>query len=48
LTAIKSASSEGSTKTRQARKLSLDDALAAYLAKRREAQEADAPLSAPR
>jgi integrase len=44
LTAIKSEWSEGATKTRQARKLSLDDALAAYLAKRREAQEADAQL----
>ncbi len=40
LTAIKGEWSEGSTKTRQTRKLTIDDILAAYLAKRRADQEA--------
>jgi integrase len=44
LTAIKGEWSEGSTKTRQTRKLSLDDSLAAYLAKRHADQEAYARL----
>jgi integrase len=44
LTAIKREWSEGSTKTRQARKLSLDDSLATYLSKRHFDQEAYAQL----
>jgi integrase len=44
LTAIRGVWAEGSTKTRQTRKLSLDEALAAYLAKRRADQEAQADL----
>ena len=44
LTAIKGEWSEGATKTRQMRKLSLDDSLAVYLAKRLADQEAYALL----
>jgi integrase len=44
LTAIKGEWSEGSTKTRQRRKLSVDDSLTAYLANRRADQEAFAQL----
>ncbi|MGD0808300.1 MAG: tyrosine-type recombinase/integrase [Acidimicrobiales bacterium] len=44
LTAIRREWSDGSTKTRQTRKLSLDDSLAAYLAKRHAEQEAYAQL----